>query len=49
MCREALSRWSTAEKELTAVENKNKSVMTVGSSQTYDDFIKKLIDKWLLI
>lgn len=49
VCREALSRWSAAEKELTAVENKNKSVMTVGSSQTYDDFIKKLIDKWLLI
>ena len=49
VCREALTRWSAAEKELTAVENKNKSVMTVGSSQTYDDFIKKLIDKWLLI
>ena len=49
VCREALSRWSTAEKELAAVENKNKSVMTADSSQTYDDFIKKLIDKWLLI
>ena len=49
VCREALSRWNAAERELVAVKNKNKSVMTVGSSQTYDDFIKKLIDKWLLI
>ena len=43
VCREALSRWSAAEKELVAVERKNRSVM--GSSQVNDDFIE-LVKKW---
>ena len=46
VCREAMDRWSTAERELVAVEKKNRSA--AGSSQTYDDF-KRLIEKWFLI
>lgn len=46
VCREAMDRWSAAERELVAVEKKNRSA--TGSSQTYDDF-KKLIEKWFLI
>ena len=43
VCREALSRWSAAEKELVAVENKNRSVE--GQTQTYDD-LKRLAERW---
>ena len=46
VCREALSRWSAAERELTAVENRNRAA--AGYTRTYDDF-KKLIDKLFLI
>lgn len=46
VCREALSRWTTAERELVAVENKNRSAS--GYSQTSDD-LKKFIEKWFLI
>ena len=45
-CREALSRWSTAEKELVAVENRNRAAS--GYAQTYDD-VKRLIEKLFLI
>ena len=45
-CREALSRWSAAERELVAVKNRNRSA--AGYSQTDDDF-KKLIEKLFLI
>ena len=45
-CREALSRWTAAERELVAVENKNRSAS--GYSQTSDD-LKKFIEKWFLI
>ena len=43
VCREALSRWSAAEKERVAVENKNRAVS--GYAQTYDNF-KKLVERW---
>lgn len=43
VCREALSRWSTAEKELVAVENRNRAAS--GYAQTYDNF-KKLAEPW---
>ena len=46
VCREALSRWSAAERELVAVENRNRSV--AGQPQTYDD-LKRLLDKWFFI
>ena len=46
VCREALSRWSAAERELTIVENRNRSAS--GYSQTDDDF-KRLIEKLFLI
>ena len=46
VCREALSRWSTAERELTIVENRNRSAS--GYSQADDDF-KRLIEKLFLI
>ena len=46
VCREALSRWSAAEKELVAVENRNRSAS--GYVQTYDD-LKRLLDKWFFI
>ena len=45
-CREALSRWSAAERELVAVKNRNRSA--AGYSQTDDDF-KRLIEKLFLI
>ena len=43
VCREALSRWSTAEKELVAVENRNRSAASY--VQTYDD-VKRLAERW---
>ena len=43
VCREALSRWSAAEKELVAVESRNRSAS--GYVQTYDD-AKRLIERW---
>ena len=46
VCREALSRWSAAERELVTIENKNKSAS--GYAQTYDNF-KKLIEKLFFI
>ena len=46
VCREALSRWSTAERELVAAKNRNR--YEAGYSQTSDDF-KKFIEKWFLI
>ena len=45
-CREALSRWSAAERELVAVENRIRSA--TGYSKTDDDF-KRLIEKLFLI
>ena len=35
VCREALSRWSAAEKELITIENKNRAAS--GYAQTYDN------------
>ena len=46
VCREALSRWSAAERELADAKNRNRSAS--GYSQTDDDF-KKFIEKWFLI
>lgn len=46
VCREALARWSAAERELVTVEHRNRSV--AGRPQTYDDF-KRLLDKWFFI
>lgn len=46
VCREALSRWSTAERELADAKNRNR--YEAGHSQTSDDF-KKFIEKWFLI
>lgn len=43
VCREALSRWSAAERELVAVENRNRPA--AGYAQTYDNF-KKLAEPW---
>ena len=43
VCREALSRWSAAEKELVAVERKNSPV--INPSQLNDDFME-LVKKW---
>ena len=43
VCREALARWSAAERELVAVENKNRAAS--GYDQTYDAF-KKLAERW---
>ena len=42
-CREALSRWSAAERELVAVKNRNRSAASY--PQIYDDF-KKLAERW---
>ena len=42
-CREALSRWSAAERELVAVKNRNGAAS--GYAQTYDNF-KKLAEPW---
>ena len=41
--REALARWSAAERELVAVENRNRSAASY--PQIYDDF-KKLAEWW---
>ena len=46
VCREALARWSAAERELVTVENRNRSV--AGQPQTYD-YLKRLLDKWFFI
>ena len=46
VCREALSRWNAAERELVAVENRNRSA--AGHPQTYDD-VKRLLEKWFFI
>ena len=46
VCREALSRWTTAERELADAKNRNR--YEAGHSQTSDDF-KKFIEKWFLI
>ena len=43
VCREALARWSAAERELTAIENRNRSAASY--PQIYDDF-KKLAERW---
>lgn len=43
VCREALSRWNAAERELVVVENRNRAAS--GYVQTYDDF-KKLAERW---
>ena len=45
-CHEALSRWNEAEKKLSDVEAKNRSVM--GSPKTNDE-IKRLVEKWFFI
>ena len=42
-CREALARWSAAERELTIVEHRNRAAS--GYAQTYDNF-KKLAERW---
>ena len=42
VCREALSRWSAAERKLVTVENKNRAAS--GYAQTYDAF-KKLAER----
>ena len=46
VCREALSRWTTAERELADAKDRNR--YGAGYSQTDDDF-KKFIEKWFLI
>ena len=46
VCREALSRWSAAEREFVAAENRNRSA--AGHPQTYDD-VKRLLEKWFFI
>ena len=43
VCREALARWNTAERELVVVEKRNRAAS--GYPQTYDDF-KKLAERW---
>ena len=43
VCREALSRWGKAERELTVIENRNRAA--TGYPLTYDDF-KKLAEPW---
>lgn len=45
-CHEALSRWNEAEKKLSNVETKNRSIL--GSSKTSDE-IKRLVEEWFLI
>ncbi len=44
--RDALSRWNEAEKKLSDVEAKNRSVM---DSPKTNDEIKKLVEKWFFI
>ena len=46
VCREALSRWSAAERKLVTVENRNRAAS--GYTRTYDAF-KKLLEKWFFI
>ena len=46
VCREALARWSAAERKLVALENRNRAA--AGYAQTYDD-LKRLLDKWFFI
>ena len=46
VCREALARWSAAERELVTVENRNRAAS--GYTRTYDNF-KKLLEKWFFI
>ena len=41
--REALDRWNAAERELVAVENRNRAA--AGQPQTYDD-LKRLAERW---
>ena len=43
VCREALSRWGKAERELVTVENRNRAAS--GYARTYDNF-KKLAEPW---
>ena len=43
VCREALARWSAAERELVTVENRNRAA--TGHSQIYDD-VKRFADRW---
>ena len=43
VCREALARWNAAERELAALENRNRSAASY--PQIYDDF-KKLAERW---
>ena len=43
VCREALARWSAAERELVTAENRNRAAS--GYPLTYDDF-KKLAEPW---
>lgn len=43
VCREALARWSAAERELVTVERRNRAASDY--AQTYDDF-KKLAERW---
>ena len=43
VCREALSRWGKAERELTVIENRN--ISAASYPQIYDDF-KKLAERW---
>lgn len=43
VCREALSRWRAAERELVTIENKNRAAS--GYTRTYDNF-KKLAERW---
>ena len=43
VCREALSRWNAAERELVTIENRNRSASDY--AQPYDDF-KKLAERW---
>ena len=45
--REALSRWNAVERELVALENKNRA--TAGQPQTYNDFIKMILEKWSFV
>ena len=46
VCREALARWSAAERKLVTVENRNRAAS--GQPQTYDD-LKRFLDKWFFI
>lgn len=43
VCREALARWSAAERELVTAENRNRAAS--GRPQIYDD-VKRFADRW---